>query len=574
MRDEMIARPEPEQLAEARNRDDVIVPSSLAGLVTATLPMVALAACGGGDGAISTAPPTPTPPPVVVVPPTQTQASRFLSQTSMGATKVEIDKVVSQGYDAWITAQFSTPRATSHWDWLVASGYNVIGNKDNQNGFTNTVWRQAISGEDQLRQRVTSALSNFIVVGIDGIMGTSYQQFAAAAYLDVLADNAFGNFRELIERVSLNLAMGYYLTFINNKKANPTTGAQPDENYARELMQLFTLGLYNLNADGTLQLSGGNPVETYGPADVSGLARVFTGFRADGSDFNTPDRARRPLIQLATDHETGTKTFLGATIPAGTDGFASLKIALDTIFAHPNVPPFVSKQLIQRLITSNPSPAYVGRVSTIFANNGSGVRGDMKAVIRAILLDTEARSDASLTSTSAGKLREPVIRLTNWARAFGVTSPSNAWAIGDTNSQTTRLGQTIGKSPSVFNFFRPGYTPPNTVISTGQLVAPEFQVTNELSVVGYINYMQTLIQSGTGDVKADYTSILTKATDSAALIGEINLVLASGNLSTATIATIKTAVDAIGTTTPALLANRVYTAILLTMASTDYIVQK
>ena len=575
MRDEMIARPEPEQLAEARNRDDVIVPSSLAGLVTATLPMVALAACGGGDGAISAAPPTPTPPPpVVIVPPTQTQASRFLSQTSMGATKVEIDKVVSQGYDAWITAQFSTPRATSHWDWIVASGYNVIGNKDNQNGFTNTVWRQAISGEDQLRQRVTSALSNFIVVGIDGIMGTSYRQFAAAAYLDVLADNAFGNFRELIERVSLNLAMGYYLTFINNKKANPTTGAQPDENYARELMQLFTLGLYNLNADGTLQLSGGNPVETYGPADVSGLARVFTGFRADGSDFNTPDRARRPLIQLATDHETGAKTFLGATIPAGTDGFASLKIALDTIFAHPNVPPFVSKQLIQRLITSNPSPAYVGRVSTIFANNGSGVRGDMKAVIRAILLDTEARSEASLTSTSAGKLREPVIRLTNWARAFGVTSPSNAWAIGDTNSQTTRLGQTIGKSPSVFNFFRPGYTPPNTVISTGQLVAPEFQVTNELSVVGYINYMQTLIQSGTGDVKADYTSILTKATDSAALISEINLVLASGNLSTTTIATIKTAVDAIGTTTPALLANRVYTAILLTMASTDYIVQK
>jgi len=575
MRDEMTARPEPEQLDEARNRDDVIVPSSLAGLVTATLPMVALAACGGGNGAISAAPPTPTPPPpVVIVPPTQTQASRFLSQTSMGATKVEIDKVVSQGYDAWITAQFATPRATSHWDWLVAAGYNVAANQNNQNGFTNTVWRQVISGEDQLRQRVTSALSNFIVVGIDGIMGTSYQQFAAAAYLDVLADNAFGNFRELIERVSLNLAMGYYLTFINNKKANPTTGAQPDENYARELMQLFTLGLYNLNADGTLQLSGGNPVETYAPADVSGLARVFTGFRADGSDFNTPDRARRPLIQLATDHETGAKTFLGATIPAGTDGFASLKIALDTIFAHPNVPPFVSKQLIQRLITSNPSPAYVGRVSTIFANNGSGVRGDMKAVIRAILLDTEARSDASLTSTSAGKLREPVIRLTNWARAFGVTSPSNAWAIGDTNSQTTRLGQTIGKSPSVFNFFRPGYTPPNTVISTGQLVAPEFQVTNELSVVGYINYMQTLIQSGTGDVKADYTSILTKATDSAALISEINLVLASGNLSTATIATIKTAVDAIGTTTPALLANRVYTAILLTMASTDYIVQK
>jgi uncharacterized protein (DUF1800 family) len=492
----------------------------------------------------------------------------------MGSTKVEIDKIVAQGYDAWITAQFAIPRATSHWDWLVGAGYNVVANQNNQNGFTNTVWRQAISGEDQLRQRVTSALSNFIVVGIDGIMGTSYQQFAAAAYLDVLADNAFGNFRDLIERISLNLAMGYYLTFINNKKANATTGAQPDENYSRELMQLFTLGLYNLNADGTLQLSGGNPVETYGPADVSGLARVFTGFVADGNDFTTPDRARRPMIQKATDHELGTKTFLGVTIPAGTDGFASLKIALDTIFAHQNLPPFVSKQLIQRLVMSNPSPAYVGRVSAIFANNGSGVRGDMKAVIRAILLDTEARSDAGLTSANSGKLREPVIRLTNWARAFGVTSPSDAWAIGDTNSQTTRLGQTIGRSPSVFNFFRPGYAPPNTAISNAQLVAPEFQVTNELTVVAYINYMQSLIQSGTGDVKVDYTAILTKAADSAALISEINVLLASGNLSSTTIATIKTAVDAIGTTTPALLANRVYTAILLTMASSDYIVQK
>ncbi len=573
MRDEVIARPQAEPLPEVRQVDEVVVPSSLAGIVTATLPMVALAACGDGGGAISGTP-APTPTPVAVVPPTDAQASRFLSQSSMGSTKTEIDKVVAQGYDAWITAQFATPRATSHWDWLVAAGYNVVANQSNQNGFTNTVWRQAISGEDQLRQRVTSAFSNFIVVGIDGIMGTSYQQFAAAAYLDVLADNAFGNFRDLIERISLNLAMGYYLTFINNKKANPATGAQPDENYARELMQLFTLGLYKLNADGTLQLSGGNPVETYTQADVTGLARVFTGFVADGNDSTTPDRARRPMIQKATDHELGAKTFLGVTIPAGTDGFASLKIALDTIFAHQNLPPFVSKQLIQRLVVSNPSPAYVGRVSAVFANNGSGVRGDLKAVIRAILLDTEARSDASLTNANAGKLREPVIRLTNWARAFGVTSPSDAWAIGDTNSQTTRLGQTIGKSPSVFNFFRPGYAPPNTSINAAQLVAPEFQVTNELTVVAYVNYMQSLIQSGTGDVKADYTAILTKATDSAALISEINILLASGNLSSTTIATIKTAVDAIGTTTPALLANRVYTAILLTMASTDYIVQK
>jgi uncharacterized protein (DUF1800 family) len=213
-------------------------------------------------------------------------------------------------------------------------------------------------------------------------------------------------------------------------------------------------------------------------------------------------------------------------------------------------------------------------VSAVFANNGSGVRGDMKAVIRAILLDTEARSDASLTSVNGGKLREPVIRLTNWARAFGVTSPSDVWAIGDTNSPNNRLAQTIGKSPSVFNFFRPGYSPPHTAINTAKLVAPEFQITNELSVVAYVNYMQSLIQNGTGDVKADYTAILTKAADSAALIDEINILLSAGRLSSATVTTIKGAVDAIATSTPALLSNRVYTAILLTMASTDYIVQK
>lgn len=581
MRDEVLAGPEAELLTATEEVGHVVIPSSLAGIVTATLPMIALAACGDGGGAIT--PPAPPPPPVVVAP-TQTQASRFLSQTSMGATKVEIDKVVAQGYDAWITAQFATPRATSHWDWLVAAGYSVVANKDNPFGFSNTVWRQAITGEDQLRQRVTSALSNFIVLGVDGLMGTSYQQFAAAAYMDVLADNAFGNFRDLIEKISLNLGMGYYLTFINNKKANATTGSQPDENYARELMQLFTLGLYKLNADGTLQLSGGNPVETYTQSDVAGLARVFTGFVSDGNNFASADPARRPLIQKPADHETGAKTFLGVTIPAGTDGFASLKIALDTIFSHPNLPPFVSKQLIQRLVTSNPSAAYVGRVSAVFANNGSGVRGDMKAVIRAILLDTEARSDAGLTNTNGGKLREPVIRFTNWARAFGLTSPSDKWGIGDTVSQTTQLSQQIGKSPSVFNFFRPGYSPPNTAVSRADLVAPEFQVTNELSVVAYVNFMQKAIetgfigsQSGTnsiGDLKADYTAILTKAADSTALIDEVNLVLAAGNLTTATIATIKAAVDAIGTTTPALLANRVYTAILLTMASTDYIVQK
>ena len=491
----------------------------------------------------------------------------------MGPNNADIAAVQASGYDSWITMQFATARATSHWDWLVAQGFNAAANINGQAGYNTTVWRQAIVGQDLLRQRVGLALLDFLVVGIDGL-NTSWRAFAAAGYFDVLLDNAFGNFRDLIEKISLNAGMALYLTFLNNRKATVASGSQPDENYARELMQLFTLGLYKLNADGSQQTAGGKPIETYGPADVSGLARVFTGFVLDSADNTTPDRLRRPLIQRATDHELGVKTFLGTTIPAGTDGMASLKIALDTIFAHPNVPPFISKQLIQRLVTSNPTPSYVGRIAAIFENNGSGVRGDLKAVIRAILLDPEARNDTNITNPSFGKLREPVVRLTNWARAFGVTSPSEAWNFGDTGSTANRLGQSIGHSPSVFNYFRPGYAPPNTSIASSGLVGPEFQITSEPSVIAYVNYMQSLIQSGAGDAKANYTDILTKAADSQALVDQVNLVLAAGQLSAATVATIKTAVDSIAFTGTSGPINRVYTAILLVMAAPEYIAQK
>ncbi|UVO53932.1 DUF1800 family protein [Sphingomonas sp. SUN039] len=553
--------------------DEIAVPKSLTGIVTATLPALALAACGGDGGSAPTSvTPTPTPTPTVVAP-TKTQASRFLGQTTMGVASADVDKVVAQGYDAWIAEQFATPRATTFWDWLVAGGYNAAANINGQAGFDPAVWKQLISGQDQLRQRTGMALLNMLVVGIDGL-NTNWKAFAQAGYMDVLWDNAFGNYRDIMDKISLNAAMGYWLTYIGNRKANTTTGAQPDENYARELMQLFTIGLYKLNADGTQQLTGGNPVETYTQDDVQQLARVFTGFTLDSTDSTTPDRLRRPLINVAANYETGAKAFLGATIPAGTTAFESLRLALDAIFAHTNVPPFVSKQLIQRFVTSNPSAAYVGRVSAVFTNNGSGVRGDMKAVIRAILTDTEARSDTNLTNANFGHLREPVMRLTNWARAFGVTSASDAWAIGNTSSSLNRLAESPGHSPSVFNFFRPGYAPPNTAIATAGLVAPEMQITNEPSVIAYVNYMQTLIQSGTGDVRADYTAILTKATDTNALVDEVNLLVANGQLGSATVSAIQTAVASIGTTTAALLNNRVYTAILLTMASPDYLAQK
>ncbi len=385
----------------------------------AIAPALLLAACGGGGGSGSTPPAASAP--VVVAPAaiTATQASRFLAQSTMGATRAMIDTVVGRRYEGWIDDQFALPRATSHWDWLVANGYNVAANINSETGFDATLWRQMIAEPDQLRQRVGMALLDMLVVGI-GAVNLNWKQFATAAYVDVLLDNAFGNYRTLLDAITTNAAMGSFLTFLGNRKANAATGAQPDENYARELMQLFTLGLYQLNMDGSVKTSGGVPLETYTPADVSGLARVFTGLSLATNVSTTPDRYRQPLVMNAAINETGTASFLGTSTSGG--GMAAIKVALDAIFAHANLPPFVSKQLIQRLVTSNPSPAYVGRVAAVFANNGSGVRGDMKAVIKAILLDTEARSDDALASTTAGKLREPVMRLTAWARLARIAS--------------------------------------------------------------------------------------------------------------------------------------------------------
>lgn len=550
-------------------QDDATPAADRLPTVTVLASSLALAACGGGGGGGSTGgAATPTPPPVVITPLTESQASRFLGQSTMGATRTTIDALISRGIDGWLSDQFAMARATTHFDWLSANGYAASTNINSQAGFDTTMWRQLIVEPDQLRQRVGMALLDMLVVGIDGV-NTNWQAFAAAAYVDVLLDNAFTNFRTIMDAITTNPAMGSFLTFLGNRKANATTGAQPDENYARELMQLFTIGLYQLNMDGTLKMSGGNPIETYTPADVSGLARVFTGLNYSSTDSSTPARYKVPLVIQASINETGAATFLGASTTGG--GMAAIKVALDTIFAHANVPPFVSKQLIQRLVTSNPSPAYVGRVSAVFADNGSGVRGDMKAVIKAILTDTEARDDSALTAANAGKIREPIVRLTGWARAFGVNSPANTWPFGNTSSSSTRIAQSPGRSPSVFNFFRPGYSPPATAISAAGLVAPEFQVTNEQSVVAYINYFQGLVANGSGDAKPDYTSILTKAADSTALIAEINTVLAAGQLSSATQASIKTAVDSISAATTNGPINRVGVAILLTMASPDFL---
>ena len=549
--------------------------SSFAGivpLVAAAGVAASLAACGGGGGGDS--------PAASVATPTAAEASRFLAQASIGASRAQIDRTQSQGYAGWLDEQFQLPSSGTRWDWLVANGYADISHKNDEAGFDSASWIKVLSAPDTLRQRVTLALSEIFVVGIDGLVGGGWKQFAAAAYLDLLEANAFGNHRTLLQQISLSPAMGEFLTFRGSAKANTTTGALPDENYARELMQLFTIGLVKLNLDGTPQLNAGNPVDTYGQDDITGLARVFTGWDFDLAGLTgaaataTPDFIRRPLVQVGSRYETGAKTFLGSTIAAGTSATQALAQALDTIFAHPNVAPFFSRQMIQRLVTSNPTPAYVRRVATVFSNDGSGVRGNLRAVVRALLLDDEARSATVAAGPSFGKLREPMLRFAGWARAYNAASPSGAWAVGNTSDPASQLAQSPLRSPSVFNFFRPGYVPPNSALGNAALAAPEFQIANESSVVGCINFMQRAVNGTVGDITPDYTALLTMADDARTLIDEINLVLAANQLSAATTAALVTAVQTMPAGTAPTRRNRINAALVLVLAAPEFIVQK
>lgn len=525
------------------------------------------------------------------------QAARFLTQASFGPNMASIDAITSSNIETWIAREFERTQIM-HLDYV--DQFPVTGvapNVQSQNIVWESFWKRAIQGKDQLRQRMAFALSQIFVISLDNdSLSQNYR--GVASYYDMLGRNAFGNFRTLLEEVSLHPSMGLYLTHIHNQKESGSR--VPDENYAREVMQLFTIGLHRLNLDGTEQLVGGKPVETYTNSDVTGLAKVFTGFSWGGADkstarffgYNTPKDPNRDVIPMQAYpqyHSTSVKAFLGTTIATqgSADPAASLKVALDTLFNHPNVGPFIGKQLIQRLVTSNPSPAYVARVASAFNNNGSGVRGDMKSVIRAILLDTEARSATSAQGNNYGKLREPVIRLANWARAFGAGSSSTRFAIGDTSS-TSALGQAPLRSPSVFNFYRPGYVPPNTSAGAAGLVVPEMQITHETTVASYINYMQGVIPNGpsassgqTADrVIAGYTAEIALADTPSALVDRVNLLLLANGMKPATRTAIINAVSSVAIpATPASAAdtarkNRVYLAIYLAMASPDYLVQK
>jgi uncharacterized protein (DUF1800 family) len=544
-------------------------PSPLTG-TAAALAAAALAACGGGggDGSAPASPPPPPPPPPAA--PTAAEAARFLAQASFAASDPQIARVQAIGYSAWLDEQFLQPRTQGHADWMRANGYVDAANINGFAGTDNTLWRKLIASPDLLRQRITLALSEIFVVSMAGLP-VAWRGFLAAAYMDVLEANAFGNYRSLLEAVTLSPGMGVYLNMRGNQKEDPATGRVPDENYAREVLQLFSIGLLELAADGSLR--NGAATDTYTQDSITGLARVFTGWDFDGFARSDPAWTQRPMVLNATRHADGAKTFLGTTIPAGTDGRAALTQALDTIAAHPNVGPFIGRQLIQRLVASHPSPAYVARVTAAFNNNGAGVRGDLKAVIRAVLLDTEARSAPVPGQTTRGKLREPIQRFVQWARSFGLGSPTGLWNIGNLSDPAARLGQSPLRSPSVFNFFRPGYVPPNSALGSAGITAPEFQITNETTVVAWANYAQSFIANPPGEAIADYSAELALAADGAALVRRITLLLAADALSADTVARITNAVGSISGATDAGKRNRVQAAIHLVLCAPEYLVQ-
>ena len=581
-----------------------------------------LTACGGGGGSGSGTSVSfggsgsaPSNPPV-----TTSEAFRFLNQATFGATDDAARSLIALGdssnaYARWIDAQISKPTALllpaveAAYPNPVPTGFNI--------GSLNAVrleswFANAVRGEDQLRQRVAFALSEIFVVSQIGALQNLPN--ATADFHDMLARNAFGNYRDLLEQVTLHPAMGIYLSMLGNQRAVAGTNLRPDENYAREMMQLFSIGLVELNLDGTLKRDAtSQPIPTYNQDIIEGFARVFTGWKwacpttAPACTFaNTrPQLAPvagynqiKPMLLFEAQHEPGEKRLLnysgvalsGGLIPANQGGDRDLRAALDNVFNHPNVAPFISKQLIQKLVTSNPSSAYVQRVAEKFNNDGSGRRGNLEAVVRAVLLDTEARTMPSgSAAATAGKLKEPLLRLTQLWRAYDAraTSEKLGAARNFPGGASGTFGQAQGSSPSVFNFFSPLYAPPGEIADAG-LVAPEMQLATEYLNTQTTNFFWTQVTTRThlntarlnvDDVYIDISNELSLAANPDGLIDRVatRLLGDPSLLSTELRAEIKAQVER--TTIPATnatsaQATRVGDALYLILISSSYALQR
>ncbi|MGB9148792.1 MAG: DUF1800 domain-containing protein [Burkholderiales bacterium] len=568
---------------------------------------VALSSCGGGGDSAGGGNPTPPP----VSPPATTDSVRFLQQASFGPTDATLAEVRLKGFDQFLNDQFAAAKSgyenlPNALDPVIIAGVqpatcNGDGNRasaasqcerDNYSVFPmqTRFFQNAVDKPDQLRQRIAWALSQFLVISATEI----FQAYPMQSYQRILYDNAFGNYRDLLNKITLSPAMGRYLDMANNSK--PSGTQTPNENYARELLQLFSIGQVKLNTDGSAVMENGATVPSYDQDQVEAFAHVFTGWTypplpGQTAKFYSPAYYVGDMVAIATKHDTGAKTLLnGVTLPANQTPEKDLNDAIDNIFNHPNVGPFVGKRLIQHLVTSNPTPEYISRVSAVFNNNGQGVRGDMKAVIRAILLDTEARGDVK-TDARYGHLKEPALYAMNILRAL------NAKSDGVVMRYFTQImGQDIFVPSSVFNYY-----PPDHVLAAEKIGAPEFAIQNTSTAMNRINIATTLIfnrpayydttlkkyvnpfpdtvtgiyrdEAVNGSIGSliDWAPWQAIAADTNAMLEKINTLMFHGAMSGAMKDSIARAVNAVAVDDPLL---RARTAVFLAVTSSQYQVER
>ncbi len=529
------------------------------------------------------------------------EASRFLYQATFGYTEKEAKDVIALGIENWIDNQKTiAPSKVAIetdsfykviYNYLLAQGEDSMDLSSNPDlrHFRYAWWNAAIHGKDQLRQRMAYALSQIFVLSDNSDLGG--QARGLAAYHEILAKHAFGNYRNLLLDVSLNPCMGFYLSHLNNPREIPEENIHPDQNYAREIMQLFSIGLYMLNQDGSRILdSNGKPIPTYNNEDIAEMAKVFTGLGIGtalpemdlyfgrgiyGSDLT------KPMKMYEEWHQEGEKKLINnITIPSGQSGIEDIENAIDMLFNHPNTGPFICKQLIQRMVTSNPSPAYISRVVSAFNNNGSGVRGDLFAVSKAILMDEEARNCAYLSEDKSGKMIEPVLRYSNFLKAVGLTGKSKYFFNHAYDFQNA-TNQHAYSAPSVFNFYTQDFSTSGPIADNG-LVAPEFKLLNTLTAINYPNlayvwnYYEYSYYNWDGDdffLHTNASKFFENAHDDEALVNHLDLIFTHGNMSEELRAIIKEAIKDIEPTLDGA-KNKINMAIYLTLISPDYLIKK
>ncbi len=533
-------------------------------------------------------------------------AARFLSQSTLGYNYNDIESVTLLGIEDWISDQmenkpipFTLLDKVTEYRQFARDGLNNQEINSNSRMWDYSWWQYHMTSDDLLRQKVALALSEIIVVSEKSPFGNN--GFALGDYYDVLLSNSFGNFRDLLQDVTYHASMGVYLTYLNNPKTDTLKNQYPDENYARELMQLFTIGLYELNNDGTRILDNdGDPISTYDNDDILEFSKIFTGLTwADRPNFGSnPYRDTSYIAEMAmwnNFHEPGVKNLLnGFQVPDRdpVDGNADISDALDNLFDHPNVGPFISTLLIQRMVTSNPPAEYIDRVASAFNDNGQGVRGDMKAVVNAILLDPIAKACDSGTDPQFGKLREPFLRYFQINKAFNANTTSGDYR-NDMDYVYRFVQQKPLASPSVFNFYQMDYQPLGPV-NDANLFAPEFQITSSQTIAGWIDGLYRFVMNEniadeydiySGEQNADYddeistidlTTEMTMTNDNELhiLIDRLNLLLAQGRLSEPTIEKIVAALKQFDNDDESDMELRVKLAIYLVMSSPEYLINR